>query len=55
MFTAILDPPHRMVEFQRQSGQDDLLGIQSCLGPKATADVGRDNPNAAFLDPEDFS
>ena len=34
MFTAILDPPHWMVEFQRQSGQDDLLGIQSRLGPK---------------------
>lgn len=55
MFTAILDPPHGMLEFQRQSGQDDLLGIQSCIGSKAAADIGRDNPNAAFFDPEDFS
>ena len=55
MFVAILDPAHGMVEFQRQRGQDDLLGIQPRLGSKATADIGRDNPDAAFLDPEDFA
>ena len=55
MFVAILDPAHRMVEFQRQRGEDDLFRIQPRLGSEAAADIGRHDPDAALLDPENLA
>ena len=55
MLVAVLDPAHRVVEFQRQRGEDDLLRIEPRLGAEAAADIGRDDPDAALVDPENLA
>ena len=55
MFVAILDPAHRMIEFERERGEDDLFRIEPRLRAEAAADIGRDDADAAQLDAENFA
>ena len=55
VFVAVLDPAHRLIELQRQCREDDLFRIQPRLGSEAAADIGRDHPDAALLDPEQLA
>ena len=43
MLVAILDPAHRVVEFEGQRGEDDLLRIEPRLRAEPAADIGRDD------------
>ena len=54
MLGAVLDPAHRMIEFQRQRRQDDLLGVEPRFGPKPAADIGCDDAYRAFVDGENL-
>src|SRR5262249_40172175 len=55
MFVALLDPPHRVTELQRQRSEHDFLGVQPRLGPEAAADIGSDDPDAALFDAKNFA
>ena len=52
MLAAVFDPAHRMVDFERQRRDHRLFGRQPRLRAEAAADVGRDHPDAAFLEIE---
>ena len=54
MLAAVLDPAHRVVELQRRPGDEDLFGVQHALVAEAAADVGRDHPDIALLQPQTF-
>ena len=54
VLTAILEPAHRMAAAKREPAEADFLGEQDSLVAKAAADVGRDDPDAAFLQAEAF-
>ena len=51
MLVAVLDPAHRVVEFERQRGEDDLFRVEPRLGPEPAADIGRDDPDLALVEP----
>src|SRR5205814_180051 len=55
ILAAVLDPAHGVIEFERQRREDDLLGIKPRLRAKPATDIGRDDPDAALLDPEDLA
>jgi len=54
MLVAVLDPTHRVVEFQGQRRQDDLFRVEPGLGSETAADIGRDDADAALLEIEDL-
>src|SRR5207248_396766 len=55
ILAAVLDPAHGVIEFERQRREDDLFGIKPRLRAKPATDIGRDDPDAALLDPEDLA
>src|SRR5215210_4046553 len=55
MFTAVLDPTHRMAAAQGKPTQRYLFGQQNSLIAKAAADVRRNDPDFALIKPEAFS
>ena len=42
-FVALLDPAHRVIQLERQRGEDDFLGIEPGLWPEFTTHIGRDD------------
>ena len=52
MLAAVLDPAHRMIEFERQCGEDDLFRVEPRLGSEAAADIGCDDADATQFDAE---
>src|ERR1700756_4267980 len=52
MLAAVLYSTHRMTAAHRQPRKADFFRQQDTLVPKATADVGRNDPNSALLHAE---
>ena len=54
VLVAILDPAHRVIEFERQRGEDDFLRVEPGLGAEPAADIGRNDAKPVLVDTESF-
>ncbi|GJE41207.1 hypothetical protein AEGHOMDF_0369 [Methylobacterium soli] len=54
VLAPVLEPAHRVAAAERQPAEADLLGEQDRLVAEAAPDIGRDDADAALLDPQAF-
>src|SRR5262245_51473875 len=53
MLATIFDPFYRAPQYQRRSGDDDLLRVHHELCTEAAADIGSGYASLVFVEPQD--
>ena len=48
VLASILDPPHRMADFQRDRGDRDVFRHQAIFSAESAADIGSDDAHLVF-------